>query len=353
MALGKITEQNISNVDKFLNEVIKPILPNAKFADASMWSAPDELATNFEGHMLPKGLLNDSVYEYKGDWKFLHFTNLFSLKTILESGFLRMSAFGNLIDNKEINYALDVFAQSQSPANPIDNAIIEELKEHLYCLSLCESNSKTRRDDYMWEVYADKGRGVAIEFEFTKPNPSQFLFGKMQYGDKELKPINDLKKLTEEFINENPNFFPNNFTELFVALFSFHKVKRYSIENEVRMLLYDKFWKYDKYKLESVYKDINNRYEVKNFNKLFLRNRHPFLDLNYPFSDEKDIVLDEFPQIEIKNIILGYGLSNEKQIALEDLLKDVKNDKNYDFKISKIFDEGIIRNMSYPHDFID
>ena len=343
MKANEKTIKDFANVDKFVNEVIKPIFPNAKLSNSMMVSSPDELATSFEGKLLSKDLFKGTNYEYKGDGKFLHFTTLFGLKGILDSGFLRMSEFGNLSDDKEINFASKIF--ENSTLFKFENEKYEWIKENIFCLSMCESNESTKRDDFMWEVYADKGKGVVIEFELTKKNPRKFVLGKIQYGDEKLNTLIRLKELAEVYILENPNFFPNNFSELLLELLSFHKVRRYEIENEVRLLLKVDKPKYVDHDLESIYKDINTKQEVKYFNKLFLKNRHPFLDFNYPLSDEKDAVFNEFPQIEIKNIILGYNLSIDKKVDLMDFFNKFNTDYKYDFTISQIFDEGIIREM--------
>jgi hypothetical protein len=343
MEVDKITEQNFKNVDKFLGEVIKPIFPKARFMSSFMCSSPDELATSFQGQLSPMDLFKDSVYEYQGDYKFLHFTNLFALKSILESGFLRMSEFSNLLDTNEIHYATKVFQNSKK--NSINEEEIENQKEKLFCLSLCESNENTKRDDFMWEVYADKGKGVLVEFEFTKPNPSRFVFGKVQYGKDKLKPLEKIVELSEKFKDKNQNFFPNNFTELFIDIFSFHKVKKFEAEKEVRMLLKVEKHKYEEHTFESVYRDINNKLDVKYFNKLFLKGRHPYLELNYPFSDDVNQVFNEFPQVEIKNIVFGYGLSIEKKVDLRDLFCKIRNEYKYEYQISQINDEGEIIEM--------
>lgn len=337
--MDEVTQQNFNNVDKFLKEVINPIFPNAKFSSCFMSSSPGEPATDFEGKLYPLGLFNGCVYAYQGEYKFLHFTNLFSLKSILESGFLRMSEFSNLIDTNEINYATKVFQNAK--INPINDEEIANQKEKLFCLSLCESNENTRKDDFMWEVYADKGKGVYIEFEFTKPNPSSFVFGKVQYGEVGLKPLEKIVELSEIFKSENPNFFPNNFTELFIDIFSFHKVKKFAIEKEVRMLLKVEKPQHFEHTWESVYKDINNKQEVKYFNKLFLKGRHEIL----PNYEEKEMVLNEFPQVEIKNIVFGYALSTAKKVDLRDLFCDLRKKYNYEYKISHINEEGEIIEM--------
>jgi hypothetical protein len=336
--------QDFDRIEKFKNEVIKPIFPNVRFGSSMMVTAPGEPATSFEGNLSTENLFKDTDYEYKGEGEFLHYTSLFGIKGILETGFFRMSEFGNLVDKEELLYGLRVF--ENNPLFQYDKNKLKHLKENIFCLSACQSNEKTKRDAFMWEVYGDKGKGVLIEFEFTKKDPNKFLLGKVQYGNESLKPLKDLKIGVEKFAEDEQNILPNNFSEFLMEMQSFHKSKRYKTEKEVRLFLKVERYQYDEHKLESIYKDINSNQEVKYFNKLFLKGRHPFLDFKYPLSDEEDAVFNEFPQIEIKNIILGFNISDENQINISYFLKSLRNTYNYDFKISYINDEGDILDMS-------
>lgn len=345
MALNEKTLNDFKNVEKFREEVINPIFPNARFASNFMVSSPDEPAKSFNGKLSPVNLFKDTDYEYIGDGKFLHYTSLFGIKAILETGFLRMSEFGNLIDKNELLYASQIF--EGNPLFQFDKEKLEQLKDNIFCLSMCESNEDTKRNQFMWEVYADKGKGVFIEFEFTKPNPKKFLLGKVKYGDNKLQSLKDIKELAERFEKENNNFFPNNFLEFLFEMQSFHKRKRYEIEQEIRLFMNKQKGLYEDHKHESIYKDINSNGEVKYFNKLYIKGRHPFLDFEYPFSDNEDTVFNEFPQIEIRNITLGFNISIPNKVELSDLFCSIKKEHLYEYKINQIDEDGNIKEM-YP-----
>ncbi|MCW2119504.1 DUF2971 domain-containing protein [Flavobacterium sp. 7A] len=327
---------DFENVDKFKREVLNPILPKAKFSSCFMQSTPGVPADDFSGQLSPIHLLKGSVYEYKGDNSFIHYSSLFGLKAILESGFLRMSEFGNLMDKKELNFASTIFEDNNSLFR-IDEDTITVLKENIFCLSLCESNEETKRNDFMWEVYGDKGKGAIIELKLTKKDPEFFIQGKVLYGNEKLNSIREIKNLTEKFAAENNNFIPNNFAEFLIELQAFHKSKRYSIENEVRFLMKENKQQYDEHKLETIYRDINSNQEVKYFNKLFLKGRHPYLNSDQTKNNRK--VLDEFPQVEIKRVILGFNISIENKVDIYTLLNKIKVQHNYDFEISQINDD--------------
>jgi hypothetical protein len=343
MGFNKKTINDFKNVEKFRKEVINLIFPNASFASNLMISSPDKPATSFRGKLSSINLFKDSNYEYKGNGKFLHYTSLFSIKAILETGFLRMSEFGNLIDKEELQYAAKVFEGNS--LFQFDKDKLEQLKNNLFCLSACKSNKNTKLDGFMWNEYGDKGKGVVIEFKFTKIDPKNFLLGQIQYGDDALQPLKNIKAQAEQFANDNNDFFPNNFLEFLMEIQSFHKAKRYEEEKEVRLFLKVEKQAHKVHTLESIYKDINSNQEVKYFNKLFLKGRHPFLKLEYPFSDEEYEVFNEFPQIEIKNIILGFNISVKNKVAITSLLNQIKTTHNYEFEIFQINNEKEIIKM--------
>lgn len=327
--------QDFEKVKNFQKEVINPVLPNAKFASSLMFTSPEEAAKNFTGDLSPIKLFQNSPYEYKGEYKFIHFTSLFGLKAILESGFLRMSEFGNLIDNNELLFSSSIFEDNMLFEVTKDK--IKTLKNNVFCLSLCESTDDTLKNNFMWEIYGDKGKGVIIEIEFTKNNPDFFLLGSILYGNENLNPIREIKRLTEEFASKNDDFIPNNFPEFLLELQAFHKSKKYNSENEVRFLMKEKKQQYDEHKLETIYKDFNSKQEVKYFNKLFLKGQHPYLKTDD--SQNKIKILNEFPQIEIKKIILGFNISIENKVDIYSLLNKIKTEHNYDFEVWQINDD--------------
>lgn len=328
-------------VNKFETEVIKPVFPNARFASSFMVGSPEQAPNSFEPKLSSGELLKNTDYEYGGDGKYIHYTTLFGLKSILESGFLRMSEFGNLIDEKELIYAASVF--DGNPLFKFHPEKLKCLKENLFCLSLCQSNEATKRNHLMWEVYGDKGKGVIIELELNKQDPFFFLLGKIQYGEEALEPIKKLKTLSEEFSKTHEGFFPNNFLEFILEMQSFHKVKIFEAEQEIRLLMKEDKGQYDSHKHETIYRDINSNQEVKYFNKLYLKERYPFEDSIK--AESKINILDSYPQIVIKNIILGYNISIKNKVDIMFLLNDLKVKHNYNFKISHINDEGEILEM--------
>lgn len=328
-------------IEKFKTDVINKVFPNARFASSFMFGSPEQAPNSFKPKLSTRELLKGTDYEYDGDGKYIHYTSLFGLKLILESGFLRMSEFGNLIDKKELLYAASVF--NDNPIFKFDPEKLKHLKENIFSLSLCQSNESTKGNRFMWEAYGDKGKGVIIELELNKRDPSFFLLGNMKYGEDALKPIKKLKSLAEKFSETHEGFFPDNFMEFILEMESFHKVKIFEAEEEIRLLMKEDKRRYESHKHETIYKDINSNQEVKYFNKLFLEERYPFNDLI--IQDNEINILDTHPQVRIKNIILGYNISIKNKFDLMLLLNDLKKQYKYNFNISQMNDEGEIFEM--------
>lgn len=334
--MGEVNDswrEAFQKIEYFKNQVINPVFPKADFASRMMHGTPEQAPNAFKGELSPIRLFDESEYEYKGDSKFIHYTTLFGLKAILETGYIRMSEFGNLVDKKELVYAAKVFQGSQFS----NDKRLESLKENLFCLSACQSNEITKRNVLLWEIYGDKGKGVVIEFEFAKENLNSFILGNIQYGEEGLKPIQKIKQLWEKFMSNNDGFSPEDSIEFLLEMQSFHKAEKYKVEEEVRILMRENKLTYEEHDFDTIYKDINSSQEVKYFNKLYLKERHPY------FQNKNEL---NFPHIEIKNIILGFNISIENKIDLATFLYKLKKEYNYSFKTLQINDELEIFKMS-------
>ncbi len=334
MKEGEDKWENISShVQSFYSEVLNKVLPHARSAQNFVFGSPDHIPTTFESKISTENLLKDSPYFYDGKNDYIHFTDLQSLFAILSVGYIRMSEFGNLIDKHELIYGAKVF--EDEPLFQFNESELEQLKENVFCFSMSEYSEKTITNPFMWEAYAKKNNGVCIRFKLTKPDPYTFIIGKVLYGRDNLAPLIQLKEL---ILNYHPRakMFPSEILKLIMELESLHKAKKYNIENEVRLLLRRDKSKYKEHDLETIYKDINSRDEVKYFNKLFLKGRHELLERNLKQSIglEEDKIFNIFPQIEITNIVLGNALTISNKLNIFDLLNKTKESFKYDFIIS-------------------
>lgn len=317
------------STEAFMANVIRKILPNAKLSSSLIYGGLSD-AKEFEGTLSSENMFKYSVYEHTGENDYLHFTTLQSLALILKHGFMRMSEFGNLEDHHELRYGARVMEGSEFNIEEND---IEIFHENLFCFSMCQFSQKTILNPYLWEAYAAKTNGVCIRFKFTHPEPFGFHKGKILYGDSQLESLRQLK---ENALQHKPNsgIFPNNFSEMILALYAFHKAKKYEVEDEIRFIFYEHKDKYVAHKKETIYKDINKFNNVKYFNKIFLKNQNPILNEYLKRHGEiEDDILRFTPQIEITDIYLGSGLSPEQKTYLHDFLSNEKKINKQEYKL--------------------
>ena len=325
------------NVRKFERDVLQKTFPNARFSSSGMMGSPDIAPSSFKAEISPDNLFKGTEYEYKGDGKFIHFTSILALKSILDTGWIRMSEFSNLVDKQELVYASSVFENDKFYTQEFDK--LEHLKRNVFCLSACESSQETQSDSFMWEIYGDKGAGVFIEFEYTNKQPYSHNLGNVLYGKENLKPLIQLKVLYDQFRIETNNFTIQDIFNVILEIKAFHKSKKYQSEKEVRLLFkQNKNW-YEGHDHTSIYEDFNAKQEVKYFSKLYLKGRNPIVtDENLQKYTEEEICR-YYPQIEIKRICLGYNISIENKVDIMKFISKLKATNNYDFELWHINNE--------------
>lgn len=133
--------------EKFLNEVIKPLLPFAKFSSTVQWGDYNNPSDSFHGLLSSNDLLKDSIYEFKKSQRLIHFTSLQSLSSILTNGYFRMTELNALDDVNELSFASKVFRDN--PLFRHKDSIVEKSKSKLYCLSACLKTSTNLKDLFM------------------------------------------------------------------------------------------------------------------------------------------------------------------------------------------------------------
>lgn len=311
--------------DLFLSQVIKPLLPNAQFSFTIQNGDYTNPSNTFYGVLSTNDLFKNSIYAKNNETDLFHFTSLQSLFSILHNGFFRMTELNALEDVNEMSYASKVF--EGNPIFRLNDSAISNSKSKLFCLSACENHESTLQNSYMWESYGAKGKGVIVEFAISNYNAHLFSTGIVKYGNDELEPIRQLKNRAEEFYLEH-NLFPHNPIELFSIFKSFHKSYRYNKEKEVRLLFNSNSFGNKSNEYPTLYLDINKNNQVKNFNKVFLTGKVP-----KEFSGNNHL-----PQINIKKVILGYGLDIDEKLEIAKSLNTL-HDNNFSFEIFHLDNE--------------
>jgi hypothetical protein len=311
-----------SNLESdYLIKVVKPLLPNAKYNYIIQFEDFHETSDTFNGALSSEEIFKNSNYEYKEEERFLHFTSLTNLDSIIKSGHIRMSDFTNLSDKSELNYASLVFETGNEYFN-INKEIIDEEKRKLFCLSVCKNSIETIQNTFMWNEYGNKGTGVIIDFSLNCSKSNRFSIGHIKYGKNELEVIKDLKQRFIDFADKN-TFRPNNPVQMITLLLAYHKSLKYASENELRILFNDKGLELTNIEYPTIDSTINKHNQKIRFNKIFLKGRNPF----------KGCEENLFPEIKINRIILGYNLSYEEKadaLLLFNKLKEKYSELDFD-----------------------
>ena len=116
----------------------------------------------------------DSEYYFGKERKFVHWTSVQNLMSIVNNREIRFYNLHNSDDGKEFGYAASTLE--------IPDERINHSKGYLYTFSFCESSEID--NGYLWEEYGRNYSGVAIEFEIIN-EPGKWnnfmLFTKLYY----------------------------------------------------------------------------------------------------------------------------------------------------------------------------
>ena len=109
--------------------------------------------------------LEHSEYFYKGRLRFIHFTNLIAIQSIITDRNLRLYNLRNLNDPREYSFTGDLITTDADRR--------KDAKDNFYLLSMCEKSLLTSKDTKeiefnMWRLYGNNGEGVAIELSFDE-----------------------------------------------------------------------------------------------------------------------------------------------------------------------------------------
>ena len=173
---------------------------------------------SIQQHQFKKSIFSFDNY----NTSILHFTNLNSLKLILQSSFLLASRFNDFEDKNELLHGFKLA--------DIQEFDFQEIKKYLFASSF---TPYVKNEDYSkhWEIYGNHGKGVALEFELSN-NPLHF-----QHFITKVVYVNQKDKL--DFINRIKEKF--KYSEALKALapiLGSIKEPSFKEEKEVRIIYY-------------------------------------------------------------------------------------------------------------------
>lgn len=313
------TEELNKNIEKYNKIVLRPFWKDNIFRSAGGTYIPNQRCDYFEATpLISAKLLSGTPLEYKGNNKFLHYTSLQSLISILKSKKIRLYDFNNFNDPTEFIYTNKYFRKFEN------STCLREYKRQLFGLSMCEFEENVVNNNInLWRLYSDNGKGACITFEIDKENIENiqdFSFGKINYNQN-LKNISELDDIItrDERFKSDFNFYCSNLSDVIAPLCCFYKSDLFSIEKEVRLFHFSKR-QYYKHSSEHVQFELN-----KDFKKVY------FVELPI------DRMIDKFiPFLKINTVHLGYNLSQDAYNEALDTITELKFPYNFDISWAPI-----------------
>jgi hypothetical protein len=170
------TEFRDKNVKKYLKEVIKPLLPNASIGSVfSMGAAGIPFGSATIELSKRNKVLFMSPYYYEGELKFIHYTSLKALISILRERAIRMYDLNSLQDPLELSFAIPEVKHN-----------LKKLKESIFSLSMCKFKDIEDEIDLInWRYYGKDGQGIGIILTFDSKKQKDWYaynLSKVYYG---------------------------------------------------------------------------------------------------------------------------------------------------------------------------
>lgn len=263
---------------------------------------------------------SQSPYYYKDELRFIHWTKIENLVSIINTGEIRLYNLINSEDEDEFNYAADTLR--------LEPAYKAWVKDNYFTFSFCKIDNLN--DPFLWRKHGSNYSGIAFEFSIQNKidDWNNYFISNVYYSLP--KEFSDFDK---DFQEINTRY--NNTLSLVFDIWKFagfHKKSTFKDENEVRIGTCFPF-KYadDKFKIaRKEFRITGNRNRIVTYIPLKLWIN--FEDKNYPkeFYSKDDIKkynedLSTKPQIKIENIFFGEncGLSIDEFYKFREALTEM------------------------------
>lgn len=316
--------------DEYLRDVLSILFPNAT-EDASIQFGC--AGPRFSISLLPNGLTElDERYQVIGR-RFVHFTSLRSLLSILNERALRMYDVTHANDPNEIAYWLKSFVEDTSifrddeveslnrklgeyrirfghqhpeilalEAKIQRTARFQSIRRTTTTLSMCRPDVLGGENALnLWRLYGDGGKGCAIELEIGEPQDTRFVLSNMVYDVLENKKGERFKEAHRAFEARWSNVSPE---QVLAAPACLHKSPLYKIEQEVRLL------RMGSYTESRDPASSEFRFEFNGRNRVVRYRRLP-------------IASDAAQPIRLRSIQFGFGVSDDQYKTLKGLIEQI------------------------------
>lgn len=272
----------------------------------------------------------DSQYSYKGELKFIHFSSLFAIQSILNTKTIRLYNLHNLNDPREYSFAGDLVTFNSENK--------EDAKNNMYLLSMCKTDILTGPAEFeynMWRLYGQNGNGICILFDFSLSPPQynwrDYFLSEVFYGSNSLKKLIKVNRLLTKYENENPK------TLIDIGqIATFHKSNLYKLEKEVR-LLFDcrekKTVQASKYH-DSLEKQISPIIDSDITKSITLNKDIKYLELPIYHSNFREIYTpSKIPVPKIEKLILGHFYKDNFNDVVNKLTALAEKSLGYKIKV--------------------
>jgi len=302
---AKMMDKLFENGNNYVDEVIRPLLPNANFV----------MFNQNKYSLFELEQLRNSIYDrpLDNDALFLHFTSVTKLLEIIRSKTIRMSDFNSFKDEFELSFANNNLVENISD--------FQDFKSCSFAFSMCEDIEKNRQNEYMWNEYGDKHKGVIIRFKLDKKKSVFYKFhlGRINYRDNEkIEEIRELRTRHYNFVNKYGITIENLDNIILTVCSMYKKTIPFKQENEIRLLAYIP-------KMENQIHSIhtNQTYPIKskynsgkNIIEYFFE-----LELEYENKNENENKKCLLPSLSIERIFLGKKLIGEIGLKIDKILQ--------------------------------
>ena len=312
---------------KYLEQVIWPLLPNARIGSSFSMAGFDQ---PFGGSEIKMGSQNDYLYRSpyfynKKKLEFIHYTSIHNALNILREKQLRMYNLTKMNDPLELDYSIN----SIDPLHKIHPEIINEWKQTAFCLSMCENKDEEKKGNFNnWQKFGRDGYGVGIVLSFNKTNQKDWFnqyLSKVYYGENFLSRFSEFQERHKNFQIEENFQIKDHIFNIFLNLCCFHKVGIYQNEKEVRLLKIIEKKPYQNHDNKDVNVDFTTHSKLVYFTSLNLDNKEYRKKVDSKFSDIKDAnkAYKMQPETTIKKIILGYRINSSEGYDIADVVNRI------------------------------
>lgn len=259
-------------------------------------------------------------FYYAGELKFVHWTSLANLSSIINNSEVRLYNLINSEDEDEFSYAGKLLSLSEQQ--------ISAIKERYFTASFC--SYENLNSEYLWEKYGKSYAGVALVFSLVdnREQWDSFFLSDVYYElDSKFADFqNEIEQLKQKY-NNGPTFMNDIW-----RFAGFFKKQHYKDEKEVRLSCIFPF-RYESEYLRYVRRELkieSGRNRIVSYIPLKLwtdpdSSYLKTLDINKRTDDTFAFNRPELPQLKIEEIHFGNkcGLTKEEYWRFQYQLKEI------------------------------